>query len=66
MVKAEDMGNFYRIPSDNRNLNYSKYFFEGNKNISNVTDLNSHNTDQLGLVELKKILKKLPIIKDFK
>jgi UDP-glucose 4-epimerase len=60
MQKAEDMGDFYRIPSDNRNLNYNKYFVEGKKELSIVEDYNSHNTtilDELGVIKLLKKIK---------
>lgn len=60
MQKAEDMGGFYRIPSDNRNLNYNKYFVEGKKELSAVEDYNSHNTtilDELGVINLLKKIK---------
>jgi len=63
MIKAEDMGEFYRIPSDNRDLNYNKYFYEGEKDISIIEDYNSHNTDQCNIENMKKILMGLSIIK---
>ena len=63
MAKAEDMGNFYRIPSDNRDLNYSKYFSEGEKNTANIEDYNSHNTERLDVNQIKILLKELPILK---
>tara|TARA_B100001059_G_scaffold219955_1_gene241487 strand:- start:10885 stop:11889 length:1005 start_codon:yes stop_codon:yes gene_type:complete len=63
MAKAEDMGNFYRIPSDNRDLNYSKYFSEGEKNTANIEDYNSHNTERLDVNKIKMLLKELPILK---
>jgi UDP-glucose 4-epimerase len=44
---ADDLGNYYRIPSDNRDLNYSKYFFEGNTADEPLSDYNSHNTNRL-------------------
>ena len=44
MAKAEDMGDYYRIPSDNRDLNYASYYTEGEEDISNKEDYNSHNT----------------------
>jgi UDP-N-acetylglucosamine 4,6-dehydratase len=64
MVKAEDMGNYYRIPCDDRDLNYDKYFIKGNKNISLVEDYHSHNTKQLDVVEMKELLLKLDIVKE--
>jgi len=63
MVRAEDMGDFYRIPNDNRDLNYDDYFILGNRNISDSIDYTSHNTKQLNVDEIKKILLNLPFIK---
>ncbi len=62
MVKAEDMGDFYRVPADHRNLNYNKYFSEGETDVSKVEDYHSHNTKQLDVEGMKKILRKLPLI----
>lgn len=62
MIKAEDMGNFYRIPADNRDLNYGKFFTEGDEHISDVEDYNSHNTIQQDVEGIKKLLLKLKII----
>jgi UDP-N-acetylglucosamine 4,6-dehydratase len=64
MSRAEDMGNYYRIPADNRDLNYNQYFNEGEEKISNATDYTSHNTNQLTIDEVKKILEKLKYIKE--
>lgn len=55
MLKAEDLGGFYRVPADNRNLNYEKYFEEGN-DYSELTDYNSHNTYRLSVSETKQLL----------
>lgn len=63
MLKAEDMGDFYRIPADNRNLNYNQYFSEGETNISKIEDYHSHNTNQLGVEGMKKLLIKLPLLR---
>jgi UDP-glucose 4-epimerase len=63
MIKAEDMGDFYRIPADNRDLNYAQYFSEGEKDISLIEDYHSHNTLQQGVEGMKKLLLKLPIIR---
>ena len=63
MVKAEDMGEFYRIPADNRDLNYSKYILEGEKSISQLEDYHSHNTHRLDVEGVKKLLVKLAIVK---
>ena len=61
MIKAEDMGEFYRIPCDNRSLNYDEYFDKGNFDISQIDDYNSHNTKILNLEEVKSLLQKLPL-----
>jgi UDP-glucose 4-epimerase len=63
MVKAEDMGEFYRVPADHRNLNYNKYFSEGETDVSLVEDYHSHNTKQLGVEGMKRLLTKLPLIR---
>lgn len=63
MVKAEDMGAFFRIPADNRDLNYARYFSEGEQDVSIVEDYHSHNTQQLGVEGMKKLLRQLPFIK---
>ena len=64
MINAEDMGDYYRIPCDNRNLNYQKYTNEGNKNIETVEEYNSHNTERLNVAGMKKLLKKLDLFKE--
>jgi UDP-glucose 4-epimerase len=63
MIKAEDMGNFYRIPADNRDLNYAQYYSEGEKEIDDIEDYNSHNTYQEDVEGMKKLLSKLPLIR---
>ncbi len=62
MMKAEDMGNFFRIPADNRSLNYSSYFSQGDKELSNIEDYNSHNTEQKNIEGIKKLLLKLDFV----
>jgi UDP-N-acetylglucosamine 4,6-dehydratase len=62
MAKAEDMGEFYRVPADNRNLNYNQFFSEGETDVSLVEDYHSHNTKQLDVEGMKKLLSKLPLI----
>jgi len=62
MLKAEDMGEFYRIPADNRDLNYKQFFSEGNTENSLIDDYNSHNTEQLDIEGIKALLMKLPIV----
>ena len=59
MQNADDMGNYFRIPSDNRDLNYSKYFFEGSKINQPLVDYDSHNTTQLSELELISLLKSI-------
>jgi len=63
MTKAEDMGEFYRIPADNRDLNYAQYFSEGEEEIATIEDYHSHNTEQQGVEGMKKLLSALPLIK---
>lgn len=63
MLKAEDMGAFYRIPADNRDLNYAKYFSEGEQDISKIEDYHSHNAEQQGVKGLKALISTLPLIK---
>jgi UDP-glucose 4-epimerase len=64
MARAEDMGNYYRIPCDERDLNYDKYFSEGQEEISEFEDYHSHNTKRLNITEMKELLLKLDIIND--
>lgn len=64
MQKAEDMGDFYRIPADNRDLNYSRYFSEGEQDISKIEDYHSHNTKHLNGEDLQKTLLGLDFIKE--
>ncbi len=55
MLKAEDMGNFYRIPADTRDLNYNRYFNEGDSQISGTEEYTSHNTYRLDIEETKQL-----------
>ena len=64
MAKSEDMGNYYRIPSDNRDLNYDKFFVEGEEKISKIDDYHSHNTTQLDVEGMTKLLLKLELIQE--
>lgn len=64
MIMAEDMGEFYRIPADNRDLNYNKYFVQGKEINESIEDYNSHNTDRLSVEGIKQLLLNLPIIKE--
>jgi UDP-glucose 4-epimerase len=63
MIKAEDMGDFYRVPADNRDLNYAKYFSEGEEEIAAIEDYHSHNTQQQDVEGMKKLLAQLPLIR---
>ena len=63
MAKATDMGDYYRIPADNRDLNYGKFFTEGESKVSEVNDYTSHNTEQLDVEGTKKLLLKLELIR---
>lgn len=64
MAHAIDMGGYYRIPADNRDLNYAKYFSEGETDISTLDDYTSHNTRRLNVEEVKSLLLTLDYIKD--
>lgn len=64
MFVAEDQGGYYRIPSDNRDLNYSKYNEVGEKDLSQMKDYNSHNTERLDINGMIKLLYKLDFITD--
>lgn len=64
MAKAVDLGNYYRIPCDERNLNYDKYFVQGNADMSKIEDYHSHNTKQLTVEEMKDLLLQTDFIKN--
>jgi UDP-N-acetylglucosamine 4,6-dehydratase len=64
MAHSIDMGGYYRIPADNRDLNYAKYFSEGEESISNLDDYTSHNTVRLDVGQVKALLLKLDFIQD--
>jgi UDP-glucose 4-epimerase len=64
MVKAEDLGNYYRIPADTRDLNYNRFFIEGEAQISQMEEYTSHNTSRLNIEETKQLLLKLDFIKE--
>lgn len=64
MFVAQDQGNYYRIPSDNRDLNYSKYNEKGEKDLSLIEDYNSHNTERLDVEGMVELLRKLDFIGD--
>jgi len=64
IAHAHDKGGYYRIPADNRDLNYAKYFSEGEKEISMFDDYTSHNTTRLNVAEVKGLLLNLDYIKE--
>lgn len=64
MAKSVDMGNYYRIPCDSRDLNYDKYFINGEEKVSKFEDYNSHNTRRLDLEGMKELLLKLQVVRD--
>ena len=64
MARAEDRGGYYRIPADNRDLNYAKFFSDGEKRVAQFDDYTSHNTERLGIEEVKKLLLKLDFIQE--
>lgn len=64
MVRAVDMGKYYRIPCDTRDLNYDKFFTKGNEAVSKIEDYHSHNTKRLDVEEMKKLLLKLRFIQE--
>ena len=64
MARAEDMGNYFRIPCDTRDLNYDKYFKDGQEKVSLIEDYHSHNTTRLSVEEMKSLLLKLEEIQN--
>jgi len=64
MAHVQDMGSYYRIPADNRDLNYAKYFSEGEEKISHLDDYTSHNTNRLNIEQVKQLLLQLDFIKE--
>ena len=64
MAKAIDMGDYYRIPCDTRDLNYDKYFTQGNEEVTKIEDYHSHNTARLDVEGMKKLLLKLRFIRE--
>jgi len=62
MAKSEDMGRYYRIPADNRDLNYEKYSSNGEQEVSELDDYTSHNTQRLSVDEIISTLMKLDYI----
>jgi len=64
MARAQDLGGYYRIPADSRDLNYNKYFVEGQAEISSCEDYTSHNTVRLDVDGTIQTLMKLDIIRE--
>jgi UDP-glucose 4-epimerase len=64
MAKAVDLGDYYQIPCDERDLNYDKYFIDGKEGVSKIDDYNSHNTYRLDVMGMKKLLLKLDMIRN--
>jgi len=62
--KAKDMGTYYNVPADSRDLNYNKYFIEGNEELSTMEEYNSHNTYRLNIDEVKVKLLSLQYIQE--
>lgn len=63
MQKAEDMGDFYRVPADNRDLNYAMFFSEGEKEVAHIEDYHSHNTERLDVEGVKNLISKLGLVR---
>ncbi|WP_372861412.1 polysaccharide biosynthesis protein [Pseudoalteromonas sp.] len=64
MFVAQEQGEYFRVPADNRDLNYSKFFEEGDADLSKVEDYNSHNTERLDVEGMKQLLRKLDFIRE--
>ncbi|WP_334291883.1 polysaccharide biosynthesis protein [Niameybacter massiliensis] len=63
-LHAEDMGNYYRVPADKRDLNYDKYFVEGDQKLSTTEEYNSHNTHRLDVPGVRELLLTLDIVQE--
>ena len=63
-ARAEDLGTFYRVPADNRGLNYDQYFSTGNKKAVNAEEFNSNNTQRLTKKEISAVMEKIPYIQE--
>jgi UDP-glucose 4-epimerase len=63
MVKAEDLGGYFRIPADNRDLNYNRYFNDGDECLTQAEEYHSHNTEQLDIEGTKELLLRLALIR---
>jgi UDP-N-acetylglucosamine 4,6-dehydratase/5-epimerase len=64
MARADDLGDYYRIPADSRDLNYDKYFVEGETKINTIDDYTSHNTRRLDVAQVKDVLMQLDIVRE--
>jgi UDP-glucose 4-epimerase len=64
MARAVELENYYRIPADNRDLNYDKYFSEGETAIAAMQDYTSHNTERLSVEAIKQVLLKLEMVQE--
>jgi UDP-glucose 4-epimerase len=64
MARTEDRGRYYRVPADDRDLNYNKYFVEGETRVANYDDYTSHNTERLSVGQVKILLSKLDFIRE--
>lgn len=64
MARAEDLGGYFRIPADSRDLNYDKYFVQGETRISQLDDYTSHNTERLNITAVKQVLMQLDLIRE--
>lgn len=64
MAKAIDLDGYFRIPADNKDLNYNQYLAEGEEKISNLDDYTSHNTNRLNIDQIKSLLLKLDFIQE--
>jgi UDP-glucose 4-epimerase len=63
MAHAEDLGGYYRIPADNRDLNYNKFFVEGEEELTQAVDYTSHNTERLNVAQIKEKLLSLDYVR---
>jgi UDP-glucose 4-epimerase len=64
MAHSQDLGQYYRIPADTRDLNYDKFFVEGDAHISEFDDFTSHNTRRLDVEGVKEVVKSLDIVRE--
>jgi len=64
MARAEDLGRYFRIPADARDLNYDKFFVEGETAISQFDDYTSHSTERLNVAQVKQVLQRLAIVRE--